>query len=195
MGQQLQAAAAETARLRQDQAAAQQALHQQYQAQYAQVSTGPPSRFASASVPAPPAPFISRAKSSACCFEAANHTAAPAPSALRCHLLQAMQQASTQAAGAAMSTAGAAMVTSGFNGPLRGPPPTINIARRGVTVTSAVPTSWATQQQQQQQLQQHQQGQSPAAGSKPAPAEQYVPGVLPCMWRNPSKQVCVDGSS
>lgn len=134
MGQQLQAAAAETARLRQDQAAAQQALHQQYQAQYA----------------------------------------------------QAMQQASTQAAGAAMSTAGAAMVTSGFNGPLRGPPPTINIARRGVTVTSAVPTSWSAQPQQHQH--QHQQGQSPAAGSKPASADQYVPGVPLSVAQQPQTQ-------
>jgi hypothetical protein len=63
------------------------------------------------------------------------------------------------------------MVTSGFQGSLQGPPPTINIARRGVTVTSAVPNKWG-----QPQPQQHQ---AVAAASQPAvTAQQYVPGAV-----------------
>ena len=74
------------------------------------------------------------------------------------------------------------MVTSGFQGSLQAPP-TINIARRGVTVTSAMPNKWG-----QPQPQQHQ---AVAAVSQPAAsAQQYVPGtglhlqshVSCCLW-------------
>ncbi len=68
-----------------------------------------------------------------------------------------------------------APVTSG-HAPLRGPPPTINIVRRGITVTSAAP--WPQQQQQpHQQPQQPGQGPPPMPGAAASAAGQYVPGV------------------